>query len=605
MKKIIAFVTVCMLMLTMCTTSLAASFSDLNGSKWDWARDTIVELADKGIVKGYSDGTYLPSNSITNQEAFTLFARTIGVNDDINKDAVDAAQSLYADVAEKYNTYAVKELCYMLYRGIFTEDELGTYLSEATKDQPMKRHEAAILITKIMGGEKEVQNTVIYVFDYTDADEIPAASKGYIDFVRKKGIMQGMEDNTFSPNTSVTRAQVAIMLKKTMAVMNMSTASGTITSIDASSESFVVNSKTYTLSEETKINLDGKHASFDDLVVGQSVIITESVNGLWAVDAANGEFVNNAIEVIFTGTHTTSEGTFIKGFDRNLGASTVKEYLLAEKVSYTYEGKTSKLSDLKANDRLYITLSGGVVTAVEAEPKYRNVTDARIVEIILEPAPALKITHASSLYDQKTYEASTNVSVLKNSRKATLRDILPGDVVEMKLEYDTIISINASSKTSSTDGVIEEILIGQNNSSVKINDNGKTTSYAITRDTEIVVDGLAATIYDLRLGYSVDVKLESNAVTKITVRSIAQAKSVTGTVVLVNVSLGFINLEVIDASGNVTTQQVFVKKGASIIGSTSASRKTLSDIDVGDSLMITGEVKMGAFEANTVILLEN
>ena len=74
---------------------------------------------------------------------------------------------------------------------------------------------------------------------------------------------------------------------------------------------------------------------------------------------------------------------------------------------------------------------------------------------------------------------------------------------------------------------------------------------------------------------------------------------------LVNVSLGFINLEVIDASGNVTTQQVFVKKGASIIGSTSASRKTLSDIDVGDSLMITGEVKMGAFEANTVILLEN
>lgn len=189
-------------------------FSDMAGANWDWARETVDTLAEQGIIKGYSDGTYQPNNSVTNQEAFTLFARIVGVNDAINADAVAAAQEEYKDVAAKYNTYATKELCYMLYRGIFTQAEIDTYLGEATKNNELKRHEAAILITKVRTAKTKVKNTVMYVFDFTDADEIPVASKGYVDFVKKKGIMQGMEDNKFSPNTSVTRAQVAIMLKR-------------------------------------------------------------------------------------------------------------------------------------------------------------------------------------------------------------------------------------------------------------------------------------------------------------------------------------------------------------------------------------------------------
>lgn len=73
----------------------------------------------------------------------------MGVNDAINADAVAAAQEEYKDVAAKYNTYATKELCYMLYRGIFTQAEIDTYLGEATKNNELKRHEAAILITKV------------------------------------------------------------------------------------------------------------------------------------------------------------------------------------------------------------------------------------------------------------------------------------------------------------------------------------------------------------------------------------------------------------------------------------------------------------------------
>lgn len=117
----------------LCICKLRRASLTWRGPTGDWARETVDTLAEQGIIKGYSDGTYQPNNSVTNQEAFTLFARIVGVNDAINADAVAAAQEEYKDVAAKYNTYATKELCYMLYRGIFTQAEIDTYLGEATK----------------------------------------------------------------------------------------------------------------------------------------------------------------------------------------------------------------------------------------------------------------------------------------------------------------------------------------------------------------------------------------------------------------------------------------------------------------------------------------
>lgn len=603
MKKIIATITAAVLVLTMCTTALASSFADLNDARWDWARDTIVELAQKGIVKGYSDGTYQPVNSVTNQEAFTLFARTIGVNDDANKDAVEAAQELYASVAQKYNTYAVRELCFMLYRGIFTPEELDTYLSEETKNEPMKRHEAAILITKIMGGQKEVENTVVYVFDYTDADEIPAASKGYIDFVTKQGIMRGMEDNTFSPNTAVTRAQVAIMLKNTMSIMNMAVSGGVLTSVDADAKTIVLNGKTFNVLDSTMINIDGKHESLDKLRGGDEVIATFNHKGLWAIDAIKSPVVSTTVEAIFAGSATDTRGTFIKAYDRSEGASAVKEYTLGDNVEYIYNGAISILSNLRAEDRVYLTLEDDVVVKVVAESKKRTITDARAKQTVLDPVPALEITHASSEYDGKIYEVANKVSVTKNKKTSNFRSILPGDMLLIELEYDTIVSITATSQLSSSEGTIEEIKIAQNGSSITLSEDGKTNSYAIVHDTDIYIDGTEASIYDLRLGYFVVVNTESDTVTKLDVRSVAQSKSITGTVSLINVSLEFINLTVTDATGT-RTQQVFVKDGASIITSSTTSRKTLADIKVGDTLMITGESNIGAFEASTIIIVQ-
>lgn len=180
---------------------------------------------------------------------------------------------------------------------------------------------------------------------------------------------------------------------------------------------------------------------------------------------------------------------------------------------------------------------------------------------------------------------------------------MPGDRVDLKLEYGTIIEITATSQSGTATGTIQEITIGENTSGIKLDVDGITKSYAIVRDTAIYVDDEAASLYDLRLGFSVTVKIESDTVTELTVRSVTQAETMTGTVAVVNVSYGFISLNVTDTAGNTTTHQVFVKSNASIIGADGGSRKSLSDLQVGDTVLVKGSMNMGAFEATSVVIL--
>lgn len=61
-------------------TSAAEAFSDLSGSQW--AVQYIGYCAEKGIVKGYGDGTFHPSAEVTYYEYITMLVRAMGLADD-------------------------------------------------------------------------------------------------------------------------------------------------------------------------------------------------------------------------------------------------------------------------------------------------------------------------------------------------------------------------------------------------------------------------------------------------------------------------------------------------------------------------------------------
>ena len=123
------------------------------------------------------------------------------------------------------------------------------------------------------------------------------------------------------------------------------------------------------------------------------------------------------------------------------------------------------------------------------------------------------------------------------------------------------------------------------------------------------LQGEVGDIYDLRLGYTVDISLESDTVTKITSKVVQTTNTLMGTVDSVNSSYGFLYVYATYTSGSGTTEriQVFTKKnnGTKIIDNKNDNNsRELKKILSGESVLISGIRQAdGTFEASTIIIL--
>ena len=81
-KKIISWMLCSILCLTngFIVSAGATSFADLSGTAYETA---VTSLAAKGVISGYTDGTFKPENSITRAEAVTIIVNAISPGKDV------------------------------------------------------------------------------------------------------------------------------------------------------------------------------------------------------------------------------------------------------------------------------------------------------------------------------------------------------------------------------------------------------------------------------------------------------------------------------------------------------------------------------------------
>lgn len=156
----------------MAVTSVAGTFPDIQ-QKHSWAEPYIEDMVQRGLIKGYTDGTFKPDNPISKLEAIILASRILGVTYDENKEFVDAAFVTFEDELADFDIQYKTEAAYLLYWGALRITELPAYIGDDVKNTAMTRHEVAKLLTKIMGGEAEAQGNPIVILDYADVADIP------------------------------------------------------------------------------------------------------------------------------------------------------------------------------------------------------------------------------------------------------------------------------------------------------------------------------------------------------------------------------------------------------------------------------------------------
>lgn len=603
MRKIISFIFA--FAVAAGTTVFAQTFSDMSSADLDWARSYVNEMADAGYITGYEDGTFRPSQSITKQEGLVLFARAMGASDDKNKEVIDIALEKYGAILDTYNlTYSKDEIAFMLYRGALNENELDTYLKGNLKNSPMKRYEAAVIITKAMGDEALAKSNVLTDLDYKDALDIPIDAITYVYYVTNAGIMQGMGNNVFSPNTDVLRSQMAVMLSKTVDKMNPSFEEVKLTEIDTSAKNIMARTKSgdtkyYGYSNVSVVRVDGEAIQFKDMPVGVDAVVTSFGSSMRYIDILSS-IPDEEIVGIFDGYSNTSDEFKITVTPVN---STKKQtYVCSDNVAVYYENKSASITSFKKDDKVQLSLSRGKVEKIEGEQQEEIIKNAKVEAISIDPEFTLTISHSSAEYDGKSYIISPDVTVRKNGAVSDFRSIYTGDKVTLTLVYDQIVKVVAESTERRVKGTVVSVAISST-PTITVDINGEEKTYEIPKSIKIMINGEDATVYDLRVGDTVTLTLDSNAVINIDASvSSSSAKVVRGIVENINSSYGFLTIKVTDDSGNTTTEMVFAKSDVFVADITGAKR-TLKNIKEGQEVTVTGTMSNGAFDAAVITIM--
>ncbi len=604
MKKRLMTLAMAFTMLAATTVFAEYSFIDLEEERFDWCAPQIEEMYEAGYINGYEDATYRPDNEVTKLECISLFARVMGSKDVANAEVLELAHEQY-DSALKGSSlvWGEDELAYLMYKGAFTASDLTTYINGDLKDKPMTRGEAAVIITKAMGGEKAATSESAIELHYKDARDIPTNLLQYVKFVTDEGIMNGIDD-AFCYDQSVTRAQIAVMLKRVSDKCGYEFFEGRIDEIDKDEETITYNIDdepvTVSYADAVDFYIRGEKTTVDSVPANVKAVFQFSNDELIAVDAMSNQ-PDEVITAIFTG-YNLSTNTLTVKVKATETSTNVKSYMGDANVPVTYGGSPATIKAFSNGDLIELSMSDGRIQSIKGVEKTTNISQAKVKDIsLVDGVSYITISSADEALDGKSFPVSNKVKITKNNNECALTSLYSGDQVSLTVSMGEVVKITATSVSSTIEGVILGINISEK-SEIVLNVAGEKRTYQVPVECEMDIKGEAGDIYDLRIGDNITLTVQSNAVIKI--KSVASnvntSGKVIGTVTAVNKSYKLIAVQTEDGT-NAVNVHINNSTSYSVISGTS-NKESLDKIDVGDTVECFVTPSNGVYVANLVVI---
>lgn len=252
-----------------------------------WAEKQIKDWNEKGFIKGYSDNTFKPNNTITRAEFITLVNNVFGYKDKAALSFTDIKRSdwYYGEIAKAIEAGYVK----------------GYADGTIKPNNEISRQEVAMVISNIM--RLDMAENSAEISKLKDNKDIQEWSKGAIGAVLDNGYMKGYTDQTFKTGNSITRAEATVALNNvTGSIYNKPGTYGDTTvegNVSVSSDS--VNLKNLNIKGNLYLTegigdgtvvLDNVTVSGKTLVCGggmESIIIKNSTLGATVVQKKDGK----------------------------------------------------------------------------------------------------------------------------------------------------------------------------------------------------------------------------------------------------------------------------------------------------------------------------
>lgn len=176
------------------------TFADIQGIG---AQDDIEFLANRYVVNGTSETTYAPTTFITRAQFGAMMARALNLQ--------AMGETVYDDVKGKWYETHIQAL---YEAGITNANRSFNPGAPLTRE-----HAAAFMFRLLQYIDKDVDTTTM--LSYTDNETIQPQFAEAVSTLHTLGIMEGKDGNKFDAKGHLTRAQMAKILRRTLAYVEM------------------------------------------------------------------------------------------------------------------------------------------------------------------------------------------------------------------------------------------------------------------------------------------------------------------------------------------------------------------------------------------------
>lgn len=195
-KCIVSLVTAVVVLLLNCLQVLAAHIENKDYAG-HWADKQISELIDKGIVKGYEDGSFKPDAEISRAEFFTLVNKVFGLK--------ELKNVKFEDVKEE--DWYFGEVGKAIAAGY-----ASGYEGYIKPNDNINRIEAAKILSVVQKQNLSTADSVLSV--YKDLSVVPVWGTVYIGNALDKKLFYATSDGYIQPYKHLTRAEAVTAIYK-------------------------------------------------------------------------------------------------------------------------------------------------------------------------------------------------------------------------------------------------------------------------------------------------------------------------------------------------------------------------------------------------------
>ncbi|MGE7827007.1 S-layer homology domain-containing protein [Paenibacillus sp. NPDC093718] len=182
---------------TIVPVEIGVAFTDIKGH---WAQKNIENLAEKGVVNGYTDGSFRPDRMISRAEFAAILVQALGLTSKGNKE--------FADTTDHWARQAISTAyAYGIIHG-YDSVSFGP-------DDFITREEMAQMVVQAYQLDHPLTNKT-----FIDQNKIAAWAQKAMMIAVDHGIMKGYPNNMLKPKSHASRAEAITVIWRSMEGMN-------------------------------------------------------------------------------------------------------------------------------------------------------------------------------------------------------------------------------------------------------------------------------------------------------------------------------------------------------------------------------------------------